>query len=160
MPTSDATTTNNHASLKLFPGNSIYSSPDCSRDLGESHIWAAKHGCESFCVSAINAVFGTKNDGNGGGGIDTIELGGGPTSKHWIHIFSDWFQFTVQYKQFIYLLSILEIHLISLILFIYLDIAKTVHRLLLFAWDCCENNVGIYCNKPFIDFTFKWPVSM
>lgn len=82
MPTSDATTTNNHTSLKLFPGNSIYSSPDCSRDLGESHIWAAKHGCESFCVSAIKAVFGTKNDGNGGGGIDTIELGGGPTSKH------------------------------------------------------------------------------
>uniref|UniRef100_A0A1B0APK0 Uncharacterized protein n=1 Tax=Glossina palpalis gambiensis TaxID=67801 RepID=A0A1B0APK0_9MUSC len=42
-----------------------------------SHIKVAKHGCESFVEAAITDVFGNKNDGNGGGGIDNIESGGG-----------------------------------------------------------------------------------
>lgn len=35
----------------------------------------------------MSAVLGSKNDGNGGGGIDKIESGGGPTSEQCIHIF-------------------------------------------------------------------------
>lgn len=64
-----------------FPGNSMYSIPACSLGPGDgSHINAAKQGCESFPDNATIALRGTRNVGKGGGGIDRILSGGGPTS--------------------------------------------------------------------------------
>lgn len=82
-PTQMLTISNSSVSSKPCPGNSISSTPDNSRTPGDvSHINAAKHGCESFPVRLAIALRGNRNDGNGGGGIDNIVSGGGPTSKH------------------------------------------------------------------------------
>lgn len=63
------------------PGNSINCTPASCRTPGAvSHINAAKQGSESFPVRVASALFGSKNDGNGGGGMDNIVSGGGPTS--------------------------------------------------------------------------------
>lgn len=64
-----------------WPGNSMSSTPDNSRTPGDvSHMNAAKHGCESLPVRLAIALRGNRNDGSGGGGIDNIVSGGGPTS--------------------------------------------------------------------------------
>lgn len=78
------------ASSIPLPGNSIYSIPDCSRGPGDgSHMNAAKQGCESLPDSATIALRGSRNDGNGGGGIDRMLSGGGPTSKQLLpHMFA------------------------------------------------------------------------
>ena len=72
-PTHDETNTNSQVSLIPFSGNSINSIPECSRGPGDvSHMNAAKQGCESFPDNATMALRGSKNVGNGGGGIDRI----------------------------------------------------------------------------------------
>lgn len=72
---------NSKVSSNPWPGNSMSSMPDNSRTPGDvSQINAAKHGCESFPVKLAIALRGSKNDGNGGGGMDKIVSGGGPTS--------------------------------------------------------------------------------
>lgn len=49
MPMSIAISRNVQTSFAALPGNSMYSIPDCSRGPGDdSHMNAAKHGCESF----------------------------------------------------------------------------------------------------------------
>lgn len=54
--------------------------PGCSRGPGVgSHMKAAKHGCESLPDRATIALRGNKNVGSGGGGIDRMLSGGGPT---------------------------------------------------------------------------------
>lgn len=86
MPNTEAITTNTKTSLKPCPGSSMYSMPSWIRGSGDdSHMNVAKHGCVSFWANATCAVFGSKKDGSGGGGIDKIESGGG--SMQWIHIF-------------------------------------------------------------------------
>lgn len=72
---------NSNVSSNPWPGNSINSTPDSSRTPGDvSHMNAAKHGCESFPVRLAIALRGNRNDGNGGGGMDSIVSGG--ASKH------------------------------------------------------------------------------
>lgn len=46
-----------------------------------SHISVAKHGCDSFVVGAMTAAFGSRNEGSGGGGIDSMVSGGGGAIK-------------------------------------------------------------------------------
>lgn len=80
-PTHKLIIINSNVSSNPLPGNSISSTPDNSRAPGDvSHMNAAKHGCESLPVRLAMALRGSKNDGNGGGGIDNIVSGGGPTS--------------------------------------------------------------------------------
>lgn len=99
-PTQHDTRMNNLASSIPLPGNSMYSIPDCSRGPGDgSHINAAKHGWESLPDKATIALRGNKNDGNGGGGIDKILSGGGPTSKQLLpHMFVGYILNTKQNK--------------------------------------------------------------
>lgn len=78
-PTQDEIKTNSHVfSRPVFvPVNSTNSMP-LSRGCGfGSHINVAKQGCESLFGDSRAAVFGKRNDGKGGGGIDSMESGGG-----------------------------------------------------------------------------------
>lgn len=45
---------------------------------------AAKQGCDSFPERATIALRGSRNDGKGGGGIDKIMSGGGPTTPQFV----------------------------------------------------------------------------
>lgn len=82
--THEVTIINSQVSSRPCPVSSINSIPGCTRGPdADSHINAAKHGSDSLAVSeATNALLGNRNAGNGGGGIDKMESGGGPNSKH------------------------------------------------------------------------------
>lgn len=66
--------------------------PGCSRGPGVgSHMKAAKHGCESLPDRATIALRGNKKVGSGGGGIDRMLSGGGPTDIQLVpHISGRW----------------------------------------------------------------------
>lgn len=73
------------AALAPFWPNSINSMPVCSRnepdeDRDGSQTYAAKQGCVLLPETATMALRGTRKAGKGGGGMDRIELGGGPSS--------------------------------------------------------------------------------
>lgn len=87
-PTQDEINTNSHVLAIVMwpplPANSMNSMPPSrGRGLG-SHMKAAKQGCDSFPERATIALRGSRNDGKGGGGIDKIMSGGGPTTPQFV----------------------------------------------------------------------------
>lgn len=71
--------TKNHGSsipMFAFRGSSINSMWSDWPFMDVLHINAAKHGADWLLPEINSELFGSKNDGRGGGGIDRIEFGG------------------------------------------------------------------------------------